>query len=192
MGGSYVGNAGIFLIKTLFGLYILVVMLRLLFQIVRADFYNPISQFLVKVTNPPLLPLRRIIPGFKKIDIASIVLLLVLQMLELILIGVIRGVSFQPVGLLVLSIAELLTLLLNIFFFSILIQVVLSWINPGGYNPAVSLLYSLNEPLLRPARNLIPPIGGLDLSPIVVMIVLQLATILIVMPISDIGRGLLF
>lgn len=189
---GYAGNAGIFLIKTLFGLYILAIMLRFLFQWVRADFYNPLSQFLVKVTNPPLLPLRRIIPGFGGIDLASVVLMLLLQILELILVGLVRGYSFQPLGLFVLSIAELSSLLLNVFFFSILIQVILSWVNPGGYNPATALLYSLNEPVLRPARRLIPPISGLDLSPIVVMIGLQLATYLVVAPLSDMGRGLLF
>lgn len=191
MGGSYVGSAGVFLIKTLFDIYILMVMLRFLLQWVRADFYNPLSQFLVKVTNPTLVPLRRIIPGLGGVDLATVVLLLLLQVTELVLIGLVSGVSLQPLGLLVMSIADLMSLLLNVFFFSILIQVIISWINPGSFSPVIALLHSLNEPLLRQARRMIPPISGMDFSPIAIMIGLQLLTILLVAPISDIGRGLL-
>ncbi len=192
MGGSYAGNAGVFLVQTLFGLYMGAVLLRFLLAVVRADFYNPISQFLVKVTNPPLVPLRRMIPSLRGIDIASLLLLLILQILELLVVGLISGVSFQPVGLVILAVAELLSLLFQIYFFTILIQVVLSWVSPGGHNPAVALLYSLNEPILGRARRILPPIHGFDLSPIVAMIVIQLLTILLVAPISDLGRGLAF
>ncbi|NOX44051.1 MAG: YggT family protein [Gammaproteobacteria bacterium] len=191
MGGSYTGNAGVFLIETLFGLYILAVMLRFLLQWVRADFYNPLAQVLVKVTNPPLIPLRRIIPGFRGVDFASILLMLVLQALALILIGMVKGVAFQPAGLIVLSFTKLLSLMFNVFFFSILIQVIISWISPGSHNPVVSLVHSLNEPLMRPVRRIIPPISGLDLSPLVVMIGIQLCNMLIIAPLSDIGRSLL-
>lgn len=192
MGGSYAGNAGVFLVEALFGLYMGAVLIRFLLAVVRADFYNPVSQFLVKVTNPPLVPLRRVIPSLGGIDLASLVLLLTLQILELVTVGLITGLSFQPVGLLVLSIAELLALLFQIYFFTILIQVVLSWVSPGGHNPTVSLLYSLNEPLLGRARRILPPISGFDLSPIVVMIGIQLLNILMVAPVRDLGRGLAF
>lgn len=192
MGGSYAGNAGVFLVQTLFGLYIGAVMLRFLLALTRADFYNPISQFLVKITNPPLVPLRRIIPSMLGIDMAAVVLMLVLQALELILIGAIKGFGFHPLGLLVLALAELLSLLLRIYFFTILIQVVLSWVSPGGYNPAVALLYSINEPILGRARRLLPPIHGFDLSPILAMIALQLISILLIAPISDLGKSLSF
>lgn len=190
MGGSYAGNAGIFLIQTLFGLYIGAIMLRFLLAVARADFYNPVSQFLVKVTNPPLIPLRRIIPSAMGVDLAAIVLMLILQAVELILIGAISGFGFQPVALAVFSVAELLSLLIKIYFFTILIQVVLSWVSPGVYNPVVGLLYSINEPLLGRARRILPPIHGFDLSPILVMIVLQLLNILLVAPIRDIGQAL--
>lgn len=192
MGGSYAGNAGVFLVQTLFGLYIGAIMIRFLLALVRADFYNPISQFLVKVTNPPLKPLRRIIPGIMGIDMASVVLMLLLQAAELLVIGLIMGFSFHPAGLAVMAVGELLSLLLQIYFFTILIQVVLSWVSPGGHNPAVALLYSLNGPILGRARRLLPPIHGFDLSPIVAMIVLQLLTIVIVAPINDFGRSLSF
>jgi len=190
MGGSYTGNAGIFLVDTLFGLYILAVMLRFLFQWVRADFYNPLSQVLVKVTNPLLVPLRRLIPGFKGIDFASVFLMLALQATVIIIIGAIKGVGIQPAGLALQSFTQILSLLFNVFFFSILIQVIISWISPASHNPVVSLVHSLNEPLIRRARRVIPPIGGLDLSPMVVMIGIQLCNILIIAPLSDIARNL--
>lgn len=192
MGASYAGNAGVFLVQTLFGLYIGAVMLRFLLAVTRGDFYNPVSQFLVKVTNPPLIPLRRIIPSIKGVDLAAIVLMLVLQALELILTGAIKGFGFHPAGLAVLSLAELLSLLLQIYFFTILIQVILSWVSPGAHNPVVALLYGINEPLLGRARRIVPPIHGFDLSPILVMIFLQLLTILLVAPIMDMGRALSF
>ncbi len=195
MGGQYVSNAGQFLISTLFGLYIVAVMLRFLLQWVRADFYNPLSQFLVKATNPPLRPLRRVIPGWRGVDFASVVLLLALQALELVLLTWVdpRPLSLPgPVGLLVLSLAKLLGLLLSIYFFTILIEVILSWVSPGAYHPAAYLLHQLNEPVMRPARSILPPMGGLDLSPIIVLIGLQLARFLVVDPLLDFGFRLAY
>ena len=188
MGNAYLSNAGTFLIHTLFGLLILVFMLRLLMQLVRADFHNPVSQFIVKVTNPVLRPLRRFIPGMLGIDMASVVVLLVLQAVELLLTGLVLGVSIPPVSLVALSIAELLDLTLKVFLFSLIIQVILSWVNPHGHNPVSTILYSLNEPFLRPARRLIPPISGFDLSPLLVIVFLQLCSMLIIAPIMDFAR----
>jgi YggT family protein len=190
MGGSYAGNAGVFLIQTLFGLYIGAIMIRFLLALARADFYNPISQFLVKITNPPLVPLRRIIPSAGGIDLASVILMLVLQAIELLLVIAIKGFGIHPLGLFVLSIGGLLSLLLQIYFVTILVQVILSWVSPGGHNPAISLLYSLNEPLLRRARRYLPAMHGFDFSPILVMILLQLLTILLIAPINDLGMNL--
>ena len=190
MGGSYAGNAGAFLIQTLFGLYIGAIMIRFLLALVRADFYNPISQFLVKITSPLITPLRRIVPSLRGIDLASVILMLALQSAELLLIAAIRGFGIHPLGLLILSIGGLLSLILQIYFFTILVQVILSWVAPGGHNPAITLLYSLNEPLLRRARRLLPPMHGFDLSPILIMILLQLLTILLVAPINDLGMSL--
>jgi len=190
MGGGYGSNALVFLIKSLFGLYLIAIMLRFLLQLTRADFYNPMSQFLVKITNPPLVPLRRIIPGVMGIDFAAVVLLIIIQGIELFLEYIVQGYTLAPLGLLILTIAELLRLLFQVYFYTILIQVLLSWINPGAYNPTVALLYSLNEPLLARARRIIPPIHGVDLSPIVVVIGIQLLTYLLIQPIQDLGRSL--
>ncbi len=191
MGGSYVGNAATFLIETVFFLYILLVMLRFLLQWTRANFYNPVSQFIVKATQPPLAPLRRIIPGFGGVDLAAAVFMFALKFIELWLIYGLLGITPQVGGLAILTIAELLGLLVNVFIVSILIQVIISWVNPGMSNPIIGLLHSLNEPLLAPARRLIPPISGFDLSPIAVFIFLQLVSILAVAPIRDLARSML-
>ncbi len=187
---GYLSSAGGFLVDVLFGLYIGAVMIRFLLQLVRADFYNPVTQFLVKVTNPPLKPLRRVIPGLGGIDLASIVLMVALQMVALLLMALLAGASLAPAGLLVLAIGQLIALLLNIYMWGILIQVILSFVAGSGHNPLVALLHSINEPVLRPARRILPPISGFDLSPILVFIAIGLLKILLVAPIMDLGRGL--
>ncbi|MDH5446279.1 MAG: YggT family protein [Gammaproteobacteria bacterium] len=193
MGGNYVNNAGVFLIQTLVGLYALTFMLRFLLQLVRADFYNPFSQFLVKVTNPVVKPLRKIIPGIAGIDWASVVAVYLLMLLEFVLIGLLPRLSIPtPQGLLLLALAESLSLLLNVFLFSIIIQAVISWINPGSYNPVVGVLHQLTAPVLAPFRRLIPPISGLDLSPMAAIIVLYLINLLFIHPITDIAQQLAY
>lgn len=190
MGNQYIATAAVFLIDTFFNLYIVAVLLRFLMQWVRADFYNPMSQFLIKVTNPVLRPLRRVIPGLAGVDLASVVLLIGLQMLDLFLSGLALGHGPSVQGLFVTAIAELLSTLLTLYFITILIEVVLSWLGPGTYNSFVILVHQLNEPLLVPARRMLPPMGGIDFSPFVIVIALQLLKILLVAPISDIGRSL--
>jgi len=188
MGSNYVTNPVEFLINTLFSLYILTIMLRFILAAVRADFYNPVSQFLVKVTNPLLLPLRKLIPAIGKVDTSSLVLMLVLQMASFGLIALLRGGQISLGALVILSIAELVGLLLNVFLFAIFIQVILSWVNPGTYNPVVSLLYSITEPVLRPCRRLIPPMSGMDLSPLVALIAIQLAKMLLLPPLLQLAH----
>jgi len=191
--GGYATNAFVFLVSTVFDLYLLAIMLRFLLQAARANFYNPVSQFLVKVTNPPLIPLRRLIPGVLGIDMAAVVLLLLITLVKFIVLLGLMGQKFSLLGLMVLSVADLFNLTINIFFFSILIQVILSWVNPmaGGMNPAVTLLYTLNEPILSRARMLIKPIHGFDLSPIVAAVFLQLMKFLLVMPLNDLAARLM-
>ncbi len=186
MDSSYLTNPIVFLVHTLFGLYILAVMLRFLLQLVRADFYNPVSQFLVKVTNPPLKPLRRIIPGLGGIDLSSIVLAWLLKTLELLIIISLGTGTANLIAPFIWAIPELVELLINIYLFGIFIQVILSWVNPGSYNPAVSLLYSLTGPLMRPAQKILPPTGGIDLSPMLVIIGLILLKMLLLPPLYKI------
>ncbi len=193
MGTNPISQALVFLIDMLLGLYILAVLLRFLFQVVRADFYNSFSQALVTITNPTLTPLRRMIPGLYGIDVAAIVLLLILQCLKNFIIWLIQGVQPKVMGLVVVSVADLLQLTLWVFIIAIFIRVILSWVSPyaARQHPAVGLLNNLTDPLMRPARQMIPPMGGIDLSPIVVFILLYLTIILLVKPLLAFGYGLL-
>ena len=172
-------TATIFLIQTVFGFYILAVMLRFLLQCVRADFYNPLVQFLVRITNPPLLPLRRIVPGYRGLDLASVVLAFALQLAEVLLVTLLLDRNASVGGLLLLTVAELLKLLINIYLWSVVIQAVLSWFNPDPYHPAARVLAQLTAPLLRPARRLLPPISGVDLSPMLVVVALIFVSLLL-------------
>jgi YggT family protein len=179
MGDDYLTNPLEFLIRTLFSLYILAVMLRFLLGLVRADFYNPISQFLVRITNPLLIPLRKIIPSIGKFDSAALLLMIVLQLAAVTLILLLRGEGISSAVLIITTLATLVSLLLDVFMFAIIIEVIISWMNPGSYNPVSSLLHSLTSPLLRPIRHLIPPIGGIDLAPLFAIIGLQVLRMLV-------------
>jgi YggT family protein len=179
MNSSYLANPLEFLITTLFSLYILAVMLRFLLGAVRADFYNPISQFLVRITNPLLKPMRKVIPSIGKYDTSALLLMLLLQLISLILIALLRDINVSAVTLLIAAIGELVMLAINVFMFAIVIQVILSWVNPGTYNPVTALLSSITSPIMRPIQRLIPPISGIDLSPLVAIIGLQVLRMLI-------------
>lgn len=183
---GYLSEAGTFLITVLLGFYILMVMLRFLLQTVRADFYNPLSQFLVRITAPALNPLRRFIPGYGGIDMAAVVLLLLLQFLELLLVSLIAGHGLHIGVLLLLTVSSLLKLLLYIYIIAIIVQAVMSWIQPGSYNPVTALIGQLTAPILNPVRRMLPPVSGMDLSPLITLIVLNL----LVMAIPHLERGL--
>jgi YggT family protein len=182
MTSGYLTTPLVFLIQTLLGLFALVVMLRFLLQVVRADFYNPLSQFVVRVTSPVLRPLRRFIPGYRGLDTAALVLAWLVKSLEVFLVVWILGKSAHPLGALFWSIPELIALTINIFLFAVLIRVVLSWVNPDPFHPTAAVLNRFTDPLLRPAQRLIPPIGGLDLSPMAVMMGLVLLEMLLLPP----------
>ena len=179
MNSGYLANPLEFLVTTLFSLYILAVMLRFLLGAVRADFYNPVSQFLVRITNPLLLPMRKVIPSLGRYDTSALLLMLLLQFISLGLVVLIRGISVSVVTLLIVAVGELLMLAINVFMFAIIIQVILSWVNPGSYNPVTALLYSITSPIMRPLQRLIPPISGIDLSPLVAIIGLQVLRMLL-------------
>jgi YggT family protein len=191
MAGGYFADAGLFLVDTVLGLYLLIVLLRFLFQLVRADFYNPLSQFIVKASNPPLTRLHQLVPSLWGIDLGAIVLLLLLEGLRLVLTALMLGHAPRVSGVLILSIGELLKLTVYVVVFSIFVRAVLSWISNGTRNPMARLVTSFTEPLLAPARRLLPATGGLDLSPIIVFFILMLVMKLLVQPILDIGHRLI-
>lgn len=191
MNGGYVSNAGTFLLDVFFGLFIGAVMLRLFLQWARADFYNPLSQAIVKVTNPVLRPLRRYIPPLGRIDTASVLLIVGLQMLAVWLKVTLVGANAGPAAIAVFALAEILSKAIYIFMFAIFVQVIASWVAPGSYNPALSLIDSITYPLMKPLRAVLPPLGGLDLTPMLALIGLQLAQMLIIAPLRDFAMTLL-
>ncbi|HUV20501.1 MAG TPA: YggT family protein [Gammaproteobacteria bacterium] len=187
------------IINTLFDLYILLVLLRFLLQMLRADFYNPVSQFIVRLTTPPLHLLRRFIPSIGGQDTASVVLCLLLIYAKFIVMRLlsvpaahIAGVmapigSVSLAGLLVISIADLVALVLTVFLIAIIIQVIISWVSPGHYNPVIGLVNRIADLVLKPIRKFIPPLGGIDLTPLFASLLLVVAKMLIVPPIIYLG-----
>ena len=176
------------IIKSLGGLYLLAVLLRFLLQAVRADFYNPVSQAIVKVTAPPLMPFRRVIPGYRGIDFASLVLALVLNSLFTFLLIVVAGYSPPGIGIIVAwSFVGLIAFLLKIYFWSLIISIVASFIAPFSGNPVLLVVYQILEPLYSRIRRIIPPMGGLDLSPIFIFLAIQVIEIMVI---GTLGRGL--
>ena len=162
------------IISSVVELYTMLVLLRLMMQLARADFYNPISQFIVKATDPLLKPLRRFIPGLWGVDMPSIVLALLVQIVGLVLMMLLKGtVTIDPVLFLLLGLFGVINIGLKIAFFAIIIVIVVSWIAPQSYNPAVSLLRQISDPLMAPFRKIIPPMGGLDFAPMLAMFVIH-------------------
>jgi YggT family protein len=187
MGSTYMSEPVIFLIDTLFSLYILAVILRFLLQWSGADSRNPIAQMLIKVTHPPLKLLRRYVPSVRKIDTSALILALALQMLADFSILFLKGVTVGIGALVVISFTQLLSLVINIFIFAIFASALLSWFNPGTFNAAAGLLYSLSEPLLRVCRQLLPDLGGVDFSPLAALILLQLTKMLLLPPLHELA-----
>lgn len=159
-----------FLVNTLFGLFTLAVLLRFLLQRIGADYRNPISQLVIRVTDPVLRPLQRVIPAWRGYDLAAVVLMFVLQAVNVTLLSLIAQVTPSAAELPYYALIKLLVLFVGLFIFTILIQVVISWVNPQGHNPALNVLWQLNRPLLEPVRRMVPRPGGMDISPMVVII----------------------
>jgi YggT family protein len=187
MNASYMTDPVIFIIDTLFSLYILAIMLRFLLQWCRADFYNPVSQFLVKITHPILKFMRRYVPPVGKIDTSSIVLALGLQMAADYLILMLKGMGISFGALTVLASSELISMLIDIFIYAVFARAILSWLNPGSFDSIASLLVSLTEPLLNTCRKFIPDFGGVDLSPLAALFLLQLAKMVILPPFQQLA-----
>jgi len=172
-------NAFAYLVGTLVDLFVIAVLLRLLLQWVRADFYNPVCQFLIKVTNPLLVPLRRVVPAVGRLDTAAVVLMLALEILGGLLIGLIGSSLPGLANLLLYSVFRLAHILLSTYFFLIIVEVILSWVGGRLRHPVIPLVYQLTEPVLRPFRRIVPPIAGIDLSPLLALIVIRFLMLLL-------------
>jgi YggT family protein len=174
-------TAAIYVLQTIGSLYLLIIMLRFVLQLVRADFYNPLSQFAVRATQPLLKPLRRIIPSLFGLDMSSLVLAIIVQMILMALTLLLAyGTTGDPLHLLIWALIGVTALFLNIFFYALIISVILSWVAPGSHNPGAEMVNQITEPLLAPLRRILPSLGGLDISPILAFMVLKLLDMLVI------------
>lgn len=184
-------TAAYFLISLAFNIYIYILLLRLFMQKMGANWYNPVTQLIVKVTDPVVKPLRRFLPGFKGFDLAIIVLCICFQLIALVILMWIQfGVILGILGLIVVAIAELGMKVVNVFFYATIIVAIASWFPNLQRNPAVEIVALLTAPLMRIAHRYIPPISGFDFSPIVIIIFCILINILIFVPLSQFGLRL--
>ncbi len=170
---------GVLLIDTLFSLYIGAVIVRMLLGYAGANFYNPLSQFLVKITNPVLVPLRRFIPSIGKIDTAAIVLALGLTILKIILLSLVLTANVNIISIFFASIIDIIKVIIWVYIIALLLQAVMSWIGSAHGNHVAPLVHSLTTPILRPIRNIVPNIGALDLSPLVAILILNILLIIV-------------
>lgn len=186
----YLASAGQILITFVFGTLIAIVVARVLLQLVRANFYNPICQFLYKLTNPLLIPLHRAVPNWRNLDIAGVLLAWLLCALEWFLLLTLAGRMPGTAGLALVALGELVDFALVFVFAVILVRAVLSFLSVERSNPVVPLLYQLSEPVLRPFRRFMPALGGIDFSPALAGLALMLARVLVAMPLRDFGLQL--
>ena len=175
---SSLDNAGIFLVKTLFDLYLFVLVLRLILVFVRADYFNPLSQLVVKLTNRIITPLRRIIPNVATIELSTLFVIIVVEIIKFTIISFLVTNSVNILGVIILAILDTLRTILSTFFYAILIQALLSWIQPGT-SPITQVLNKITSPIIRPIQRILPPVAGFDLSPIPALIGLQVLIILL-------------
>ena len=167
-----------YLVLTFLSLYLVALLLRFLLQLVRADFFYPISPGGVRSTDPLVVPLRRVIPGFAGLDVSSLVLAVLLQLAGIVTLLLVNGLGLPNIGLLLAwSVLGVIGLLVNIYFFALLAMIILSWVAPGSGHPAIHLLYQVTEPVLAPFRRALPAMGGLDFSPILVFILINVIQI---------------
>lgn len=177
---SSLQQALVFLVQNILQMYIFIILLRFLLQVAKADFYNPVSQFVVKVTSPVLNPLRRIIPGFAGFDIAALVFAFIVHVILVLLVYLIVVSQLAPPQSLIIgSLFGIFNSILSIYLYGILISVILSWIPSAQAHPIAQLLSDLVEPALAPFRKLLPDMGGIDISPILAMMTLLVIKILI-------------
>jgi YggT family protein len=171
-------NAFSFLIDFVFDTYLMIIILRVWLQLAKADFYNQLSQFVVKATNPFLAPMRRIIPGFLGLDMAGVILAILVAGAKFAALIAIGGGNIDLVTLPFLALLLVVKTVGVMIFWIMLIRAILSWVSQGGH-PIEHMMAQLTEPLLAPIRRIIPAMGGLDLSMIVMFVALNFLNILL-------------
>jgi len=172
-----------FVVSTVLDLYILTFILRFVMQWVRVDPRNPFWQFVVQITNPLVRPLRQVLPGWRGLELASLLLVLVLETGAVVVLLRLSGIPLPGiVTLIYFALLRFVLAVLRLYFFALVVYVILSWVSQDMTHPLTRVLSALCDPLLRPIRRIIPTVGGFDLSPVVVLIALQALTITIPLP----------
>lgn len=168
-------DTSVALLQNIYNTYIMLLVLRFFFQLVRADFYNPVSQVIVKLASPVVSPLQKIVPSWQNISFSALLAVLLMQTLEIAVIFPKEGFGHVPhmSGALIWIAGSLINDVANLFFFAILIQALMSWFQPRAGHPLLEILYRLTLPVLRPFQQLIPPVGGIDLSAIPALFLLK-------------------
>ena len=179
------------IVGILFNLYMMALMARLVLQISRANPFNPITRFIITVTKYPVMLFQRFIPTVKHVDFAIILALFIITLIKIYLTTFLSTEIILPnvLGVAVWSIGDIFIQLGNLFFYALIIQVIASWI-ASGYNPGLEVVYHITSPILKPFRRLIPAIGGIDVSPIVAILLLKAFEIIISWPLVGLGRAL--
>ncbi len=179
----YLQNATDFLIQSLIGFALYLVVLRFLMQWLRADFRNQFGQSIISISNPLILPLRRILPSIRMFDTATLMLAYALGLVKIFAFVALRSEASIPlINYLIWGVGLLFKYSIHLFLVAVFIQVIASWINPHSHHPILSVANSIAQPLLAPAQRLIPTMGGIDFSPILVILLLQFSLRLIVAP----------
>lgn len=176
---SNLSSAIVFVVNAITSLYLLVLLLRFWMPWLRADFRNPLAQGILRFTSPLVIPVRRILPSFGRLDTATVLVAFVIQYLTVLLLLLIMGITAGIAAIALTALVKLVVLSINLFVYAIFIRIILSWVSQGGYNPATAIITTLTEPVLRPFRRLIPSMGGFDISPIFAIILLLAATIVV-------------
>lgn len=173
--GSQLGSAGLMLVNTLINIYLFLLMLRFLLQASRADYYNPLSQSVVKVTQPVVKPLQGFLRPVGRFDLATLGAGFIIKAVSIIaIVQIAIGVMPPLGGVAIASLAALASAILKIYFFALIGMIILSWVAPQASHPGAILIFQLVEPIMAPVRKVIPPLGMIDLSPIVVFIAINL------------------
>lgn len=182
-------NATSYLVDAIFNFALYIVLIRFWMQWVRADFRNQLGQFIIKATNPLVIPLRKIVPSIGLIDTATVIIACVIALAQITSLYAIAGAlgSVSFIKLLSYAVAIVLDSSIYVFLGAIFIGIIASWINPHSYNPVISVARSISEPILAPARRLIPPMGGLDFSPLIVILFLRFSQQLLIAPIYSLA-----
>ena len=187
----YIQNALSFTVQTILGLYLIVVVLRLVFQTLRTNHRNPVCRMVIMLTDSPLRIFRSFTPDLFRVDLACILLAVAVGLVKTALLLYLSGFPVRISGALALSVSEVLSITTWILIWAILISAVLSWISIQRRHPVVQLVEEVASPVLRPFRRILPAMGGLDLSPILALLALNLVLRLVVHPLQDLGGGLL-